>query len=50
LSAKIFLACTNLKNLGFHGPGIDGHAGDGVYSHGVEGVDFALLLDASGYD
>ena len=36
--------------LGFQGAGVDGHAGYGVDSHGVEGFDFALLLDASGYD
>jgi len=36
--------------LGFQGAGVDGHAGYGVYAHGVEGFDFALLLDASGYD
>ncbi len=36
--------------LGFHGAGVDGHAGYGVYAHGVEGLDFAALFDSSGYD
>ena len=33
-----------------HCAGVYGHPGYGVDSHGVEGVDFALLLDAPGYD
>src|SRR5260370_2106987 len=41
---------TPIRRLDIHGSGVDGHAGYGVDPHGVEGVDFALLLDASGYD
>ena len=47
---KYFLPCTSLDKLRFHGAGVDGHAGYCVYAHGVEGFDFALLLDASGDD
>src|SRR5882757_1341078 len=39
-----------LRLLGLDCAGVDGHSGYGVYAQGVEGFDFALLPDASGYD